>query len=145
LTALNIQSGRAGIAFRLWRPSSRRGARLMLSLLEHQVERLGGTYAMEDTDSMAIVATETGGLVPCIGGPHRLPDGSPAVKALRWKDVGKPSHDGLRRSIPTTGGLSAVPFWKIEDVNFQNKKQRQIYCYAVSAKRYALCERGTTA
>lgn len=32
------------------------GARLMLAILEHSVTTLGGTYAMEDTDSMAIVA-----------------------------------------------------------------------------------------
>ena len=31
-------------------------ARLMLALLESSVTELGGTYAMEDTDSMAIVA-----------------------------------------------------------------------------------------
>src|SRR5450755_216745 len=40
-------------------------ARLMLTLLEHIVCRSGGTYAMEDTDSMAIVATEHGGTIPC--------------------------------------------------------------------------------
>ena len=40
-------------------------ARLMLALLEHSVRKLGGTYAMEDTDSMAIVATEHGGPIPC--------------------------------------------------------------------------------
>ena len=39
-------------------------ARLMLTLLEHSVDKLGGTYAMEDTDSMAIVATEHGGRDP---------------------------------------------------------------------------------
>ena len=36
-------------------------ARLMLALLEHSVRSKGGTYAMEDTDSMAIAATERGG------------------------------------------------------------------------------------
>jgi hypothetical protein len=36
----------------------------MLALLEYSVNKLGGTYAMEDTDSMAIVTTERGGLVP---------------------------------------------------------------------------------
>jgi len=40
----------------------------MLALLEHCVTELGGTYAMEDTDSMAIVATKRGGFVPCPGG-----------------------------------------------------------------------------
>jgi hypothetical protein len=43
-------------------------ARLMLALLEHEVHKLEGTYAMEDTDSMAIVATEHGGIVRCPGG-----------------------------------------------------------------------------
>ena len=46
-------------------------ARLMLALLEKCVTDLGGTYAMEDTDSMAIVATERGGLVDCPGGDRR--------------------------------------------------------------------------
>src|SRR5260370_40113087 len=35
-------------------------ARLMLSLLERSVTELGGTYAMEDTDSMSIRASERG-------------------------------------------------------------------------------------
>ena len=47
------------------------GARLMLALLERCVTDLGGTYAMEDTDSMAIVATQRGGLIECPGGPYR--------------------------------------------------------------------------
>ena len=47
-------------------------ARLMLAQLEHSVSELGGTYAMEDTDSMAIVATEEGGIIPCKGGKLRV-------------------------------------------------------------------------
>lgn len=51
-------------------------ARLMLALLEHTVSMEGGTYAMEDTDSMAIVSTEGGGLVPGRKGTHnRRPRG----------------------------------------------------------------------
>jgi hypothetical protein len=56
-------------------------ARLMLALLEHCVVELGGTYAMEDTASMAIVATQKGGLVPCAGGIEPMVDGRDAVKA----------------------------------------------------------------
>src|SRR5205807_1111003 len=56
-------------------------ARLMLALLEYSVSKLGGTYAMEDTDSMAIVATEHGGTIPCAGGKHGI------VKALSWKQI----------------------------------------------------------
>ena len=44
----------------------------MLALLEYSVTRLGGTYAMEDTDSMAIVATRHGGNIPCKGGALKL-------------------------------------------------------------------------
>jgi hypothetical protein len=36
-------------------------ARLMLALLERRVTDMGGTYASCDTDSMTVVATETGG------------------------------------------------------------------------------------
>ncbi len=46
------------------------GARCMLAMLERGVTDCGGTYAMEDTDSMAIVATQEGGLVHARGGPH---------------------------------------------------------------------------
>jgi hypothetical protein len=51
-------------------------------LLEHCVVELGGMYAMEDTDSMAIVATQKGGLVPCAEGIEQMVDGRDAVKAL---------------------------------------------------------------
>jgi hypothetical protein len=41
-----------------------------------------------ETDSMAIVATPDGGdLIPALGGSHRLPDGTPAVKALSYQQV----------------------------------------------------------
>src|SRR6266699_5396136 len=63
------------------------GARLMLALLDHCISALRGTYVMEDTDSLAFVATEYGGLVPCPGGPFRMPDGRSAVRALSWREV----------------------------------------------------------
>lgn len=44
---------------------------------------------MTDTDSMAIIATELGGLIPCPGGPHRMLDGREAVKALSRLEVEK--------------------------------------------------------
>ena len=46
-------------------------ARLMLALLEHCVQQKGGTYAMEDTDSMAIVATRHGGSIGTPAGSIR--------------------------------------------------------------------------
>jgi hypothetical protein len=111
--------------------------RLMLALLEHTVTEMGGTYAMEDTDSMAIVATKRGGLVPCPCGPHRLRDGREAIQALTWAQVAaiierfaalNPyDRDAVRGSV-----------LKIEDYNYAQGKQRQLYCLAISAKRYTL-------
>jgi DNA polymerase elongation subunit (family B) len=63
------------------------GGRLLLAMLEKMVTDAGGSYLMCDTDSMAIVASERGGLVPCKGGQHRTTDGTDAVKALSWGEV----------------------------------------------------------
>src|SRR5262249_27742279 len=115
-------------------------ARLMLGLLECAVRDCGGTYAMEDTDSMAIVATEQGGLVPCPGGPHRSADGREMVQALSWSQV---QHSVVERFAALNPyDRSAVPgsILKIEDDNIDpaTGTQRQVYCFAISAKRYAL-------
>src|SRR6202035_967276 len=63
------------------------GGRLLLAMLEKMVTDAGGTYLMCDTDSMAIVSSERGGLVPCNGGPHKMADGSDAIKALSWSET----------------------------------------------------------
>lgn len=114
-------------------------ARLMLALLEHCVTELGGTYAMEDTDSMAIVATQHGGLVAFDGGPRRMEDGRDAVMAVSWKQVEKLSD---RFALLNPYNRNAIPgsILKIEDDNFDpiSGDQRQLYCVAISAKRYAL-------
>jgi hypothetical protein len=113
-------------------------ARLMLALLEHSVVTRGGTYVMEDTDSMAIVATEKGGAIARPGGPHTH-NGAEAVRALSWEQVRE-----VRRQFEALNPYNreAVPgsILKIEDDNRDPKtgEQRQIYCYAISAKRYAL-------
>lgn len=112
-------------------------ARLMLALLERSVTDLGGTYAMEDTDSMAIVATEKGGGVPCIGGVRNK------VTALSWEQVAKLSD---RFTALNPYNRSAVPgsVLKIEDDNYDpvTNRQRQLHCLAISAKRYALFLKG---
>jgi hypothetical protein len=115
------------------------GARLMLALLEHCVTELGGTYAMDDTDSMAIVATRDGGLIPCEGGPQRSRGGLASVKALAFEDVRKIS-DRFKTLNPYRRDSVPGSILKIEDDNFDPKtgKQRQLHCLAISAKRYAL-------
>jgi hypothetical protein len=101
-------------------------ARLMLTILERCVTDLGGTYAFCDTDSMAIVATPSGGLVPCPGGPIEGPDG-PAVLALTFDQV-----DEIRERLNALNpyGRKIVPdILKLEETS---------WCYSISAKRYAL-------
>jgi hypothetical protein len=118
------------------------GGRLLLAMLERMVSDAGGTYLMCDTDSMAIVASKTGGLVDCKGGPYRMSDGSEAVKALSWKEV--------RRIVDRFAALNPydpaiVPgsiLNIVEDINYASTgKQRQIYGYGISAKRYTLYTR----
>jgi hypothetical protein len=115
------------------------GARLMLALLEHSVVALGGTYAMEDTDSMAIVATQHGGEIACPGGPYRTANGMEAVRALSWPQVAQ-IVERFRALSPYDATAVPGSILKIEEDNFDPKTraQRQLYCYAISAKRYTL-------
>ncbi len=111
-------------------------ARLMLGFLEHCVSELGGTYAMEDTDSMAIVATEHGGFISCPGGPYRTESGQETVKALSWEQVrGISNRFAALNPYALPGSIL-----KIEDDNSDpvTGKQRQLWCVAISAKRYNL-------
>ena len=114
-------------------------ARLMLALLEYSVTKLGGTYAMEDTDSMAIVATEHGGLIPCPGGTFRTKGNREAVNALSWKQV-QQIADRFAALNPYARHAILGSILKIEEDNFDptTHRQRQLYCFAISAKRYAL-------
>ncbi len=115
------------------------GGRLLLATLEKMVTDAGGTYLMCDTDSMAIVASERGGLVPCKGGPHRLPDGRDAIKALSWAETRR-IVDRFKPLNPYDKTIVAGSILNIvEDINFDGAgKQRQLYGYGISAKRYGL-------
>ena len=110
----------------------------MLALLENTVTKLGGTYAMEDTDSMAIVATKAGGVVQCKGGSVLTQEGEQGVKALTWQEVRQiiQKFEALNPYNPEIVRGSVL---KIEDDNFDLKtgKQRRIYCSGNFSK--ALC------
>jgi len=114
-------------------------ARLMLALLEHSVSELGGTYAMEDTDSMAIVATKHGGIVPCKGGDLRTENGEEGIQALTWRQVDQ-IVEKFERLNPYDRKTISGSVLKIEDDNRDPKtgNRRQLHCLAISAKRYAL-------
>jgi hypothetical protein len=115
------------------------GGRLLLSMLEKMVAAEGGTYLMCDTDSMAIVASEPGGLVSCSGGTHKMHDGRDAIKALSWSETRRiverfeTLNPYNRRIVP--GSILNI----VEEINFDSTgKQRQIYGYGISAKRYSI-------
>ena len=111
------------------------GGRLLLGILEKEVSRAGGSFLMTDTDSMAIVARELGRLVPCPGGPHRMPDGREAVKALSRREV-----DQITETIQKLSPYSSrIKLLKIDKANLdRNGKQYQLYGIGYSAKRYCL-------
>jgi hypothetical protein len=111
-------------------------ARLMLAMLERSVSDLGGTYAFCDTDSMAIVATETGDLIPCPGGSEHTANGTSAIRALSWDDV-----DAIRDRFTALNPYdrTLVPeLLELETENYDGNTRRQLWCYGISAKRYAL-------
>jgi hypothetical protein len=113
-------------------------SRLLLAMLERRVTDLGGSYLFCDTDSMGIVASRDGGLVPCVGGDHSLVDGLDEVKALSWKEVER-IVDEFAKLNPYDRSIVKCSILKIEDVNFdENGEQVQTYGYAIAAKRYAL-------
>ncbi len=113
------------------------GGRLLLAMLERCVGDAGGTYLFCDTDSLCIVASEDGGLIPCLGGSHKLPDATEAVKALSFKEV-QGIANKFRALNPYDPAI--VPeLLKIEKVNFDSAgDRRQLTGYSISAKRYVL-------
>jgi hypothetical protein len=118
------------------------GARLMLVLLEEAVAGLGGAYAFCDTDSMAVVATEAGGPVPCPGGPERTPRGEEAVRALSWEQVER-IRDRFGALNPYDRRVVPGSVLKLEGENLDpdTGERVQLWCHAISAKRVALYER----
>ena len=102
-------------------------ARLLLALLERCVTDTGGTWAMADTDSMGIVATPEGGLIPCPGGLHQL-HGSDAIRALSYDQVER-IRDRFEAMNPYD--RTAIPGNIL-------KSEVDATCLAIAAKRYAL-------
>jgi hypothetical protein len=115
------------------------GGRLLLAMLEKMVTDAGGSYLMCDTDSMAIVASERGGLVPCNGGRHLTTDGNDAIRTLSWEEVrrivGKFAKLNPYNPKIVPGSILNI----VEEMNFdRDGRQRQLYGYGISAKRYSL-------
>ncbi len=103
------------------------GARLMLAMLERCVTDIGGTWVFGDTDSMAIVATETGGTISCPGGNYASTDGTPSVLALSFVQTA---------AIRDRFDVHLNPYDR-KLVPELLKSEYRGMCFAVSAKRYA--------
>jgi hypothetical protein len=117
--------------------------RLLLAVAMRLVADLGGSYAFCDTDSLFIVATEHGKLIPCPGGEHNTPTGQAAVKALSWDEVSSAVIDRFTALDPYQGAGHPKSILKIEDENYDphTGRQREIECYAIASKRYGLFTR----
>ncbi len=102
-------------------------ARLMLAMLEVAVTSQGGSWVMCDTDSMAIIATQTGGLHPCRGGDHVTSTGEAAVLALSLAQV---SDIQTRFNLLNPYDPDLIPSV------LHNEAEGLIQ--AISAKRYAI-------
>lgn len=116
--------------------------RLLLATAMRLTDDLGGSWAFCDTDSLFIIATEHGQLIPCAGGKHRTPDGRQAIKALSWEETRR--IVGSFASLdPYHGPDHPKSILKVEDENYdpETGEQREIECLAIAAKRYGLFTR----
>lgn len=103
------------------------GGRLLLAMLEKCITDAGGTYLFCDTDSAAIVSTETRQQIT-------MPDGAHPITALSWVEV-KQITDRFKSLNPYAIDGSIL---KIHKLNWdKNKRRRQLYGYSIAAKRYA--------
>ena len=119
------------------------GARLFLALRERLTADADGTHYFCDTDSMALIATEDGGPVPCARpddhhAATRTEDGRPAVNAIPWH-----TDDTIRERFNPLNPYDRdlIPdLWKVEKENYENQdpngERRQLFAYGISAKRY---------
>jgi hypothetical protein len=116
------------------------GGRLLLATAISRLHQLGGEYAFCDTDSLFACATKTGGLTPCPGGPHRLPDGREAVLALSHEQVREELIGPFRTLNPYDGELGERSILELEPENLdpQTGEQIEITALSLAAKRYAL-------
>jgi hypothetical protein len=104
------------------------GGRLLLAMLERCITDAGGAYLFCDTDSAAIVSTETRRQIA-------MPDGAKPITALSWSEV-QQITDRFKSLNPYAIDGSIL---KIHNLNWdKNKRRRQLYGYSIAAKRYSL-------
>ena len=89
----------------------------------------GGQYLFCDTDSLCIVASKNGDMVPCGNGAR--------IKALSRKEVDEIAERFASLNCYDKSKVTGS-ILKIEKVNYEGKKRIQLFGYAISAKRYCL-------
>ncbi len=110
--------------------------RLLLAMTEACAAQKKGTYLFCDTDSLAIVSSQHGGLL-------NIP-GSEGLRVLTWTEVREITN---RFSSLNPYDQHAVrgSILNLVDANFVDcdpaKPPRQLYGYSIAAKRYALYEK----
>jgi hypothetical protein len=103
------------------------GGRLLLATAMHLVEQAGGSWAFCDTDSLFIIATPSGDLIPCPGGHHQTITGQPAIKALTWERTSA-IVERFSALDPYIGHGHPKSILKVEDENYDPNtgEQREI-------------------
>jgi hypothetical protein len=122
------------------------GGRLLLALAEKAVADAGGTYLFEDTDSLCVLADEKGGFSR--GGARADLSYVESVDPREFAPVPCLSRDQVIGISQRFVSLNPYSFGgtilKVEDVNYvdndPSKGFRDLYGYAISAKRYCLFE-----
>jgi hypothetical protein len=122
------------------------GGRLLLALAEKCVTDAGGTYLFCDTDSLCVVANEKGGFSR--GGARADLGYVEGADPREFAPVPCLSRDTVVKISERFTALNPYSFGgtilKIEDVNYVDgnprKPFRDLYGYAISAKRYCLFE-----
>jgi hypothetical protein len=98
-----------------------------------------------DTDSIVIVSSEHGGLVPCPGGSHFDRTGGQCVKALPWAQVQEDIQEPMRPLNRYDGKAGTKQILELERENCAldelgevTRTPQELYCYSIASKRYAL-------
>lgn len=115
------------------------GGRLLLAMLEKCIHKAGGSYLFCDMDSMCIVGSEKGELLPCVGGSDKF-EGLDAVRAFSFKRVRMVAKKFNR--LDPYNPKFVRDILKIEDINHvdgnPSKPCRRVIGFAIAARRYAL-------
>ncbi len=110
------------------------GARLMLGLLEHEIQARRGVSAFCDTDSLAIVSSRDGSGIAFRD--HR--GKTIEIPVLTWGQV----SEVLAKFEVLNPYRSGKPLIKLEKENFadqdSSKPRVDLHAYVIAAKRYAL-------